>query len=58
MLDRSDLPVVTPAITAPMWAPVLQQVNAILTMASLVLGIAFLIWKWRRAAKTGNTEDV
>lgn len=57
MPDRSDLPIVIPAITAPVWAPVLQQVNALLTMASLILGMAYLIWKWRRAAKTGKTED-
>lgn len=41
------------ALGAPVWAPVLAYVNVVLTTVSLLLGIAFIIWRWRRAARLG-----
>jgi hypothetical protein len=39
------------AITAPVWAPSLAQVNELLQMVSLLVGIGFVLWQWRRLAK-------
>lgn len=46
--------------TAPAWAPPLDRINDALTFVSLVLGIAFLLWRWWRAAKMkpGTRSDV
>ncbi|MBP2230828.1 hypothetical protein J2847_004137 [Azospirillum agricola] len=40
-------------LTAPGWATLLADVNAVLTTTSLLLGIAFLLWRWHRANRTG-----
>jgi len=34
----------------------LAQVNAALGFVSLVIGIAFTLWNWRRIARSKNTE--
>jgi hypothetical protein len=41
------------AASAPVWGTALDYVNQWLTAISLVLGIAFLLWRWRRSAKAG-----
>ena len=41
----------TIATTAVAWGPALALVNQLLAAISLFLGILFLIWRWRRAAK-------
>ncbi|KAA5606840.1 hypothetical protein F1188_02665 [Roseospira marina] len=35
--------------SAPGWAPPLAVVNQWLTFASLLVGLAFLCWRWWRA---------
>ena len=35
----------------------LAQINALLGCASLVLGIAYQIWKWRREARRSRPLD-
>lgn len=44
------------SLTSPGWAVVLGNINAALTTISLVLGIAFLLWRWHRQAKQNSPE--
>jgi hypothetical protein len=37
-------------ISSPAWVYYLSQVNVVLTFVSLALGIAFVIWRWRRGS--------
>jgi len=46
----------TATITSPAWVPILNQINCLLTFASLTLGIAFLLWRWWKAARKGVAE--
>lgn len=39
------------AVSAPVWAPGLYEINQWLTAISLVLGLLFLLWRWRRLAR-------
>lgn len=43
-----DVAAVATTVSAPAWVPALEQVNVVLTTLSLVLGILFLIWRWRK----------
>ena len=52
----TDKAAITVGVTAPGWAAFLANVNAALTTISLVLGIAFLLWRWRRQAKQNSPE--
>jgi hypothetical protein len=45
-----DHAAVVGTVTAPAWAIALSQINTVLTFVSLVLGIAFLLWRWWRTA--------
>jgi hypothetical protein len=55
MMDRAtDYGAGTVAATAPAWVPLLSNLNTILTTASLVVGIAFVLWRWRRALRRGD----
>lgn len=47
--NKLDYATAINAATAPAWAAVLSQVNLVLTFVSLALGIAFLLWRWRRS---------
>ena len=49
ILDGTAAAVTTTAIA---WGPMLDEINKLLTGISLLLGIAFLLWRWHRAAKT------
>lgn len=40
------------ASAAPAAGLTLSHVNGVLTTVSITLGIAYLIWKWRREART------
>ncbi|WP_199720783.1 hypothetical protein [Azospirillum cavernae] len=54
MLDHpADNTAIALTLTAPGWAAVLADVNAVLTTTSLLLGIAFLLWRWHRANRNG-----
>lgn len=53
-IDGASVVVTTTAIA---WGPMLDEVNKLLTAISLALGIAFLLWRWRRAAKTPLPEE-
>lgn len=53
LLDTAAVATVT---TAPGWATYLAQINILLTTLSLIAGLAFLFWRWRRAVKTGKTD--
>lgn len=54
MPDRAnrtiDISAVTAGVTSPAWAGYLSQINAVLTFVSLVIGLVFMLWRWRRAA--------
>lgn len=52
----TDKAAITVTVTSPGWAAFLGNINAALTTISLVLGIAFLLWRWRRQAKQENPE--
>ncbi len=58
MLPRiNDAAAATATVTAPVWAPWLTEVvNPLLTTLSLILGILFLAWRWRRAMRR-DAED-
>lgn len=58
MLNRTlDNSASAVALTSPLWSLALDKVNEILTALSLVLGIAFLLWRWWRLAKVPASED-
>lgn len=56
MPHRTDTAAIATAVTSPAWAPAMSQINGILTMISLLLSIAFVVWRWWRAAKGGPCE--
>ena len=58
MPERIDNAAVLAALTAPAWVPVLSTVNVVLSFVSIVLGLAFLAWRWRRAARTAPGREV
>lgn len=39
------------ALTSPAWTAALAQINIALSFVSLVLGMAFLLWRWYHAKK-------
>ncbi|MFD2235457.1 hypothetical protein [Phaeospirillum tilakii] len=55
--DRVPAGAATLATSAPLWAWGLDQVNQILTTVSLLLGIAFLLWQWIRAARQNKPME-
>lgn len=56
MPHRTDTAAIATTVTAPAWVPALSHVNVALTFISLVAGLAFLAWRWWRAAKGGAVE--
>ncbi len=58
MLNRVvDNTAVATTTTAPIWSALLDNVNGTLTAISLLLGIAFLLWRWWRLARLPVSED-
>ena len=54
----NDAAAATATVTAPVWAPWLTEVvNPLLTSISLILGILFLAWRWRRAVRRDSEDD-
>lgn len=52
MADKNlDIAAVTTAVTSPAWVQALSQINTVLSFVSLILGIAFLAWRWYHANK-------
>ncbi|MFP5514142.1 MAG: hypothetical protein ACLGJC_13775 [Alphaproteobacteria bacterium] len=58
MQQPTDNTAIAVATTAPGWASLLSDINTMLTTVSLVLGIAFLIWRWHRSIRQGNTGEI
>lgn len=52
-----DNTAIATAASAPAWAGALAQLNTVLTTVSLVLGIAFLVWRWRRSASSERAGE-
>ncbi|WP_353861290.1 hypothetical protein [Azospirillum formosense] len=57
MQQPADNTAIAVSLTAPGWAAVLTNVNAVLTTVSLLLGIAFLVWRWNRQVRRDSQED-
>lgn len=57
MQQPTDNTAIAVTLTAPGWAAVLADINTVLTTTSLLLGIAFLIWRWHRSVRQGESED-
>nr|WP_211105302.1 hypothetical protein [Azospirillum brasilense] len=53
----ADNTAIAVSLTAPGWAPVLTNVNTALTTVSLLLGIAFIVWRWSRQVRRDSQED-
>ncbi|MBK3800469.1 hypothetical protein GAY33_14705 [Azospirillum brasilense] len=57
MQQPADNTAIAVSLTAPGWAPVLTNVNTALTTISLLLGIAFIVWRWSRQVHHDSRED-
>lgn len=44
------------AVASIGWVPALQTVNVVLTTVSLVAGLIFLAWRWKRQIQSGKGE--
>lgn len=43
-----DVTAAATTVSSPVWAYYLAQINLVLTFISLALGIAFLLYRWRK----------
>ena len=57
MFTKTDVAAGGTAVSAVAWAPSVAQINEYLTTISLVGGIAFLAWRWWRAAQLGKDPE-
>lgn len=57
MPQKIDNAAIITTATAPAWAGIVSGVNTVLTTVSLVLGIAFLLWRWHKSAKNLKVDD-
>ena len=57
MQQPADNTAIAVSLTAPGWAPLLTNVNTALTTISLLLGIAFIVWRWSRQVRHDSRED-
>lgn len=46
----------SPTLAAVVSKVTIDHINAGLTTVSISLGIAYLLWKWRKEARSKNTE--
>ncbi|CCG40169.1 hypothetical protein [Magnetospirillum molischianum] len=58
MPERIDNASIVAALTAPAWVPVLSTINVVLSFVSIVLGLAFLAWRWHRAVRSTPGREV
>lgn len=56
MPERLDRVAASVATTAVVWGPALNLINQMLAGVSLLLGILFLLWRWRQAVKKAKKE--
>ncbi|EPY03479.1 hypothetical protein [Magnetospirillum fulvum] len=57
MPERIDNASIVAALTAPAWVPVLSTINVVLSFVSLSMGLAFLVWRWHRAARSNTAGE-
>jgi hypothetical protein len=55
-LNGNESAAIIVSTTAPAWFQWLQQINVVLAFVSLILGMSFTIWTWRRAVKKGEAD--